>query len=243
LLFLTGLFESLPEATLGAIVIAALIELVDVPSLVGLYRVWTRRLGSIYGPAARPDFIAAIAALFGVLIFDTLPGLFIGIAVSILLLLYRASRPNVAVLGRVPGASRHWGDIARHPENEQVPRVVVLRVESGLFFANADYVREAIRGHADEGDVHAVVLDAQTVPFVDVTAAEMLTQLRDELASQGVTLLLARDVGQVRDVLRQSDTTDDAGSRRVFATVEEAVGAATALPSGITSQTSTQETP
>src|SRR5215211_7542199 len=182
LLFLTGLFESLPEATLGAIVIAALIELVDVPSLVGLYRVWTRRLGSIYGPAARPDFIAAIAALFGVLIFDTLPGLFIGIAVSILLLLYRASRPNVAVLGRVPGASRHWGDIARHPENEQVPRVVVLRVESGLFFANADYVREAIRGHADEGDVHAVVLDAQTVPFVDVTAAEMLTQLRDELA-------------------------------------------------------------
>ena len=121
LLFLTGLFESLPEATLGAIVIAALVELVDIPSLVGFYRVWTRRLGSIYGPAARPDFIAALAALFGVLVFDTLPGLFIGIAVSLLLLLYRASRPNVAVLGRVPGASRHWGDVARHPENERVP--------------------------------------------------------------------------------------------------------------------------
>lgn len=148
-----------------------------------------------------------------------------------------------AAAGAGAGASRHWGDIARHPENEQVPRVVVLRVESGLFFANADYVREAIRSHADEGDVHAVVLDAQTVPFVDVTAAEMLTQLRDELASQGVTLLLARDVGQVRDVLRQSDTTDDAGSRRVFATVEEAVEAATTLRSGNTSQTNTQETP
>ncbi|MGH3102198.1 MAG: SulP family inorganic anion transporter, partial [Thermoleophilia bacterium] len=66
LLFLTGLFESLPEATLGAIVIAALIELVDIPSLVAFYRVWTRRLGSIYGPAARPDFIAALAALAGV---------------------------------------------------------------------------------------------------------------------------------------------------------------------------------
>lgn len=91
--------------------------------------------------------------------------------------------------------------------------------------------------------MHAVVLDAQTVPFVDVTAAEMLTQLRDELASQGVTLLLAHDVGQVRDVLRQSDTTDDAGSRRVFATVEEAVEAATTLRSGNTSQTNTQETP
>ena len=91
LLFLTGLFESLPEATLGAIVIAALIELVDIPSLVGFYQVWTGRLGSTYGPAARADFIAALAALLGVLVFDTLPGLFIGIAVSLLLLLYRAS--------------------------------------------------------------------------------------------------------------------------------------------------------
>jgi sulfate permease, SulP family len=160
LLFLTGLFESLPEATLGAIVIAALIELVDIPSLVGFYRVWTGRLGSIYGPAARADFIAALAALFGVLVFDTLPGLFIGIAVSLLLLLYRASRPNIAVLGRVPAASRHWGDVARHSENERVAGVVVLRVESGLFFANADHVREAIGRHASEEGVHAVVLDA-----------------------------------------------------------------------------------
>ena len=80
LLFLTGLFESLPEATLAAVVIAAVIELVDVPALVRLYRVWTSRLGTIYGRAARPDFVAAIAAMLGVLIFDTLPGLFIGIA-------------------------------------------------------------------------------------------------------------------------------------------------------------------
>jgi sulfate permease, SulP family len=226
LLFLTGLFESLPEATLGAIVIAALIELVDIPSLVGFYRVWTRRLGSIYGPAARADFIAALAALFGVLVFDTLPGLFIGIAVSLLLLLYRASRPNVAVLGRVPGARRHWGDIERHQENEQVPGVVVLRVESGLFFANADHVREAVEGHSSEEGIHAVVLDAQTVPFVDVTASRMLEELREVLSGRGITLFLARDVGQVRDVLRHSHADDSAGENRIFATVEEAVEAA-----------------
>jgi sulfate permease, SulP family len=226
LLFLTGLFESLPEATLGAIVVAALIELIDIPSLVGFYRVWTRRLGSIYGPAARADFIAALAALFGVLVFDTLPGLFIGIAVSLLLLLYRVSRPNVAVLGRVPGASRHWGDVARHPENEQVPGVVVLRVESGLFFANADHVREAVERHASEEGVHAVVLDAQTVPFVDVTASRMLDELREALLGQGIAMFLARDVGQVRDVLRRSRPDAGAGEGRIFATVEEAVEAA-----------------
>lgn len=226
LLFLTGLFESLPEATLGAIVIAALIQLVDVPSLVGFYRVWTERLGSIYGPAARPDFIAALAALFGVLVFDTLPGLFIGIAVSLLLLLYRTSRPNVAVLGRVPGATRHWGDVARHPENERVTGVVVLRVESGLFFANADHVREAIGRHVSEKGVATVVLDAQTVPFVDVTASRMLKELGEDLSGRSIALFLARDIGQVRDVLRHSHPDDGAGEGRIFATVEEAVEAA-----------------
>ena len=158
LLFLTGLFESLPEATLAAVVIAAVIELVDIPALVRLYRVWTKRLGRIYGPAARPDFLAAVAALAGVLIFDTLPGLFIGIGVSLLLLLYRASRPHVAVLGRVP--SGHWVDLERG-DAEAEPGVVVLRVEAGLFFANADHVRQTILAHAREPGVKAVVLDAR----------------------------------------------------------------------------------
>ena len=78
LLFLTGLFEDLPEATLAAVVIAALIELVDIEALAALYRAYSSRLGQIYGLAARADFIAAVAAMLGVLIFDTLPGLIIG---------------------------------------------------------------------------------------------------------------------------------------------------------------------
>jgi sulfate permease, SulP family len=166
-----GLFEGLPKATLAAVVIAAVIELVDFPALVELYRVGTVQLRRLYGVAARPDFIAALAALAGVLVFDTLPGLFIGIGVSLLLLLYRASRPHVAVLGEVPGARGQYVDVARHPENWQVEGVVVLRVEGGLFFANADTVRDAIRMHAAEPGTRAVVLDAETVPFVDVSAA------------------------------------------------------------------------
>jgi sulfate permease, SulP family len=75
LLFLTSLFEDLPEATLAAVVIASVIELVDVDALVGLYRVHTRALGRAYAVAARPDFIAAVAAMLGVLVFDILPGL------------------------------------------------------------------------------------------------------------------------------------------------------------------------
>ena len=199
LLLLTGLFESLPEATLAAVVIAAVIELVDVPALVRLYRVWSARLGTIYGAAARPDFIAAVAALAGVLIFDTLPGLFIGIAASLLLLLYRTSRPNVAVLGRLP--SGNWVDVARTSEAEQQPGMVMLRVEAGLFFANAEHVRQAILAAARADGVEAVVLDAATVPSIDVTAADMLAEVREDLAREGVRLEIAHDIGQVRDVL------------------------------------------
>jgi len=143
-LALTALFEDLPEVTLAAVVIAAVIELVDVAALIALYRTYTRRLGKEYGWVARPDFIAAIAALLGVTVFDTLPGLFIGIAASLLLLIYRASRPYVAVLGKTSGVNGHYQDLARQPDALTTAGVVVLRIESGLYFANADTVRRQI---------------------------------------------------------------------------------------------------
>ena len=185
LLFLTALFEDLPEATLAAVVIAAVVELVDIGALRGFYALYTRRLGSIYGPAARPDFIAAVAALFGVLIFDTLPGLVIGIIVSLLLLLYRASKPNVAELGRVEGSVAQYADRDRHPQNRAVPGVPVLRVEAGLFFANAEAVRAAIKEHAEVPGTRGVVLDAEAIPFVDITAVRMLDELADDFQREG----------------------------------------------------------
>jgi high affinity sulfate transporter 1 len=209
LLFLTGLFEDLPEATLAAVVIAAVIELVDVPALVRLYRIFTGP-PSRFGIAIRPDFVAAVAALAGVLVFDTLPGLFIGIAVSLALLVYRASTPHVAELGNVPGARGHFTDLARHDDDLPVPGLVIVRPESGLFFANADHVRNAILSAVARSKPHAVVLDAETVPYIDVTAITMLEQLAGDLERDGVRLVIARDIGGVRDVIlraRDSDVT------------------------------------
>ncbi|WP_370185374.1 SulP family inorganic anion transporter [Rhodococcus wratislaviensis] len=202
LLFLTGLFEKLPEATLAAVVIAAVIELVDIASLRRLYRVWTQRLGSIYGVAARADFAAALAAMLGVLLFDTLPGLLIGIGVSMLLLVYRSSRPHIAPLAQ---QGRLWLDADQHPDLPRNPNLLVVRVESGLFFANADHVRDSIEAMCTDR-TRLVVLDAQTSPTVDVTAAAMLAALRDSLARRRIDFRIARSIGQFGDELGAAPT-------------------------------------
>jgi MFS superfamily sulfate permease-like transporter len=224
LLFLTGLFEELPEATLAAVVIAALIELVDVPALRRLYRIYSPRAGQAQGVSARADFIAAMAALLGVLIFDTLPGLFIGIAISILLLVYRASRPRIATLGRARDGSR-FDDLSAHADSRAVPGLVILRPESSLFFANADAIRDAVEAAAAREGTRAVVLDAQSMPDVDVTGAEMLVRLASTLEQRGVQLLVAREIGQARDVLHRTEPTTDELRLRLYPTVRAAVEA------------------
>jgi high affinity sulfate transporter 1 len=223
LLFLTGLFESLPEATLAAVVIAAVIELVDIRSLQRLYALSSTRLGRIYGPAARLDFISAIAALLGVLIFGTLPGLLTGVVVSILLLLYRASNPHVATLGRVPGTSGRFADVGRHPGDPQIEGVLILRPESGMFFANADDIRAVVEGKVAETGAKMVILDLETVPFVDITAIRMLVALGDELHRGGTGMMIAHDLGQVGDLVKKEDIA--ASIDGLYPTVADAVAA------------------
>jgi SulP family sulfate permease len=99
----------------------------------------------------------------------------------------------------------------------------MLRVESGLFFANADTVRKQVLAHAGEG-IRAIVIDAETVPFIDVTAAQMLAALAEDLQRDGIALILAREVGQVRDVL--SLTEGETPVIRAYPSVQAAVDAA-----------------
>jgi SulP family sulfate permease len=104
----------------------------------------------------------------------------------------------------------------------------VLRIESGLYFANADNVRAHVLQAASADGVRAVVLDAETIPFIDVTASQMLADLGEELAQRGTQLVIARDVGQVRDVLRH--VVDSPALERVYPTVTAAVDAVTGGP-------------
>jgi MFS superfamily sulfate permease-like transporter len=170
LLFLTGLFESLPEATLAAVVIAAVIELVDIGSLRRLYNVWTARLAQIYGHAARADFAAAIAAMLGCVDLrhtarssDRYRRFNAVVDLSLL-------ASHVATLAK---QGEVWLDTDRHPDLHTRPDAVVVRVESGLMFANADNVKSEIESLCTD-QTKIVVLDAETSPFVDVSAASTL---------------------------------------------------------------------
>ena len=225
LLFFTGPFGDLPEPVLAAIVIAVVGELVNIGSLRRLYRVWSAQLGHVYRVAARADFVAAVAALAGVLALGTLRGLLFGVAISLLLLLLRASRPHLAPLVFREGA---WVDSHRVPDAEPSPDgVVVMRVEAQLFFANAEYVADAVRDQCGPG-VHAIVLDASTVPAIDVTAADLLAELQEELQGDGVELLFAEGPSQVWEVI------DAAGHNallaNVYPSVEDAIAAAEGTP-------------
>ena len=115
-----------------------------------------------------------------------------------------------------------WVDLRRHPDATTRPGVLVVRPEGGLFYANADAVRRAILALVDDS-TRAVVLDAQTVPALDVSAADMLAALGDELAVRLVRFLIARDVGQVRDVLDHTEAADL--GRRAYPTVRDAITA------------------
>ena len=113
------------------------------------------------------------------------------------------------------------GRRARHPDLSPRDDIVVVRVESGLFFANADHVRQAILDQVTEA-TRAVVLDAETTPVIDVSATEMLTRLALDLRRLDVELLIAHGIGQVRDVLRSAGS-DAQVLQAIYATVDSAI--------------------
>jgi high affinity sulfate transporter 1 len=191
LVFLTGLLANLPNVVLAAIVLVAVKGLINIPEL---HRVWK---------LSRMEFWVAMVAFAGVLLLGILKGVLVAAIVSMLLLIRRAAHPHVARLGRVPGTDR-FSDCERNPDNEAIPGVLILRVESSLMYFNVDHVRDQVRRHiagAGEG-LRLAVWDLSTSPYVDIAGARMLGEVQRELAARGVKLRLVEARARVRDLLR-----------------------------------------
>lgn len=207
LLFLTTLLDDLPKATLAAIVLAAVAGLIDIRALLHMWRV------------SRIDFYAAVTALGAVLVLGILQGILLAATASILLLLFRASRPHVAYLGRIPGTNR-YSDLLRHAENEPLPGVIAFRPEASLIYVNADSVLESVMRRIGGSDVRLVVCDLSASPYIDLAGATMLLDLHDALSARGISLRVVGAHGFVRDLLRAAGVDRKIGAlgRRVTLT-------------------------
>jgi high affinity sulfate transporter 1 len=212
-LLLAPLFANLPNAVLGAIVIAATLGLIDVAEM---RRYWRWR---------RTDFVIAITAMVGVLLTTVLAGMMLAVLLSVLFLLYRASRPYVAVLGRMPGRASTFADLARHPEAERIPGLVIIRLDAPLYFFNANVAKaqilEAVAGQGPPA--RGVVIDLAATADVDVTSTDMLFDLVAELKERSVEVLLTQVKGTVRDRLRRTGLMDEIGEDRVYLSIASAV--------------------
>ena len=167
------------------------------------------------------EFVIAMVAMFGVLGQGLLRGVAIGALISLVLLIRRASLPPVAVLGRIPG-TRRFSDRERHPENEAIPGMLILRPGASLLYFNMNFVRDTIeeRVRAEE-ETKLVVLDLSEVSIVDMHAAEMLAGLAGELAAKGIKIQAVEAHSQVRDRLRSEGLEERFGGIERMRTVAD----------------------
>lgn len=207
-LYLTGFFYYLAEPVIAALIIVAVFKMIDIAGL--------SRIGHIN----KTEIYIALITFGGVLLFGILAGVLIGTALSLVEILYRFTFPHMAVIGRIPGTNI-FGDIERHPDNQEVPGAFIFRIDAPLIFANAESFKENFSKALarEQRPVHLAIIDLQSSPITDVTAVDMIRDLIAELDKKGITLRLVNASGQVRDVLRAAGIEEKVGKLDRTATI------------------------
>ena len=217
LLFLTGWFYHLPEAILAAIVIHAVWHLLDYKTLLRFRQI------------SRIEYRESVVAVIGVLAFDILDGLVLAVILSLIALMRFLSMPQVVVVGRLRETGEYV-DITRHPDAEQFPGILMLRVDRIWFFANADGIREHAKVLIREAPqpLKAIIVNLAPVPLVDVTATGALAELHASCVKYGRRLVLAAVRDPVRDTLARAGLLSTIGEANIFRNMQNAVDSVTA---------------
>jgi MFS superfamily sulfate permease-like transporter len=209
-----NLLKDLPSSSLAAVVIASATGLIEIDDLIRIFRVqqW--------------EFWLSIACFLGVAVIGAIPGIAIAVGLAIVEFLWDAWRPHSAVLGRAEGV-KGYHDIARYPEARLVPGLVLFRWDAPLFFANAELFQERIFDAIESSPtpVRWLVVAAEPVTSVDVTAADALSELDRTLKSAGIELCFAEMKDPVKDKLKRFGLFAQLGEASFFPTVGAAVGA------------------
>lgn len=214
LLFAPKLVRSLPTAALGAVVVAAGAGLFEVRSVAGLLRL-------------RPsEFVQSAVCFVGVALVGVVHGIFFAVALALLAFVWRAWRPYDAVLGRVDGR-KGYHDVVRHPQARCIPGLLLYRWDAPLFFANAEIFRDRVLQAISNASTPTrwLVLAAEPVTDIDVTAASVLDDLHQLLRERGIDLNFAEMKGPVKDLLSRYELFDKIGAAHFFPTVGAAVAA------------------
>jgi SulP family sulfate permease len=216
LLLFAATLAPLPRTVLSAIVIQAVWGLMDLPAL------------QRYLQIRRNDFNSAIAALVGVVLFGPLNGLLIAIGLAVLGLVYRSSRIDLDVMGKVPGEKAAWGSIDQHPERRTYDGIMVVRLDAPLFWANATAAGDGVVALVDaaEEDVYAVLLDLEATSQLDITSTDALEGLLASLQQRGIDLYLVRVFYRARRTLARAGFIDTLGEDRLWHSISAGVRAA-----------------
>jgi anti-anti-sigma factor len=213
LLVLAPLFANLPEAVLGAIVIQAVVfGLMDVKAMKRVYRL------------NRTEFWVGIIALLSVLTFGTLQGVINGLLMSLAVLVARASKPGIPVLGRLPGTNV-FHRLDQNPDSETYPGLVILRFDAPLFFANANALRDKVRAVTFDTDapVKTVLIDMEGVNYIDLEGSDMLGEITKDMKNVGIEIHLARLKQAVMSFLERDGVDQIIGRDRIHERVFVAV--------------------
>ena len=213
LLFLAPIFTNLPEAVLGALIIHAVWHIIASRKLLKLRQ------------EAPVEVWFGVLALAGVLFIDVLQGMLIGLLASMLFVVYRSSRPHLASLGRVPGVPGAYSDLARHPEDAQVPGVLIVRVDAPMYYANALTVRDGVKSliEGSPAPPRAVILEMGAQDELDVTTTDALRGLLKECRAKDIDVYFADVHGPVLAHLRETGLLASVGEGHVLPTLDAAV--------------------
>ncbi|KAJ6312675.1 hypothetical protein OIU77_014237 [Salix suchowensis] len=230
LLFLMPLFQYTPDVVLGAIIVTAVIGLVDIQAACQIWKI------------DKFDFLVMLCAFFGVIFVSVESGLAIAVGISLFKILLQVTRPKTVILGNIPGTDI-FRNLHHYKESLRIPGFVIIRIESPINFANTTYLKERTLRWIDEyeteegtkkqSSIHFLILDLSSVSSIDTSGVSFLKDLKKTLENTGTELVLVNPVGEVLEKLQRADNDRDmTRPGTLFLTVGEAVAALSSTMKG-----------
>lgn len=211
LLFLAPLFSLMPQATLAAVVIATTVGLLSPKEFRAILKV------------RYAEFWWAVIAFAGVVVLGTLQGILVGVAISVMTVMYAANHPPIYPLGRKPGSNVFRPLSTEHPEDKTFPGLLIVRTEGMMTFASAPRIRDGLWALIGEAKPQVLLFDFSAVPNIEYTALKLMSDFEEKLREGGITLWLAALNPKALNVIKRSSVFTTLGLERMFFNVEQAV--------------------